>query len=120
MRQSLVVFLMVVTATPVAAQLRREYRSATQAVPLQAFQPLSSGDWAHALRGGAISPALSVATPNKRPAAIDSTPASRRTCPMPVLTPDSTRYSVAVPSAPSAAKRQAMPVVVPTCHNPLR
>jgi hypothetical protein len=75
------------------------------------------------LRGGVLDPAVSMFAVPPAIASltrVDTITTQRRTCPMPVLAPDSTRFATARVPVRDSAAHDAMPTLAPPCENPLR
>ena len=86
--------------------------------PIQQFQPWAPATLDDALH--TVTPAASLLFPPGVAAfRVDSLRAPRHTCPMPVATPDTTRFPVISRSRRDSLLEDPMPTVAPRCENPL-
>ena len=87
--------------------------------PIQQFQAWPRATLDDALR--TLTPAASMlVAPGLSAFRVDSLRAPRHTCPMPVMTPDTTRFPVISRSRRDSLFEDPMPTVAPRCENPLR
>lgn len=102
---------------PLGAQPQAPSRAAMPS-PIQQFQGWTPSTFDDALRS--LSPAASMlVAPGLAAFRVDSLQAPRRTCPMPVMTPDTTRFPVISRSRRDSLLQDPMPTVAPRCENPL-
>src|SRR5262252_4386708 len=109
--------LLAILSTSAAAQRRRYYTPLSSPIA-SAFQNPSAADLARTLTGGPL-PKSSPVSARRQPLP-DSVGAPRRTCPIPILVPDSTGLERAFSQRLDSASRTRMPILKPPCTNPLK
>ena len=114
-RLGLVVLLILGVSTSALAQRRISY-TLRPATPIL-FQAPTSADLARALTGGTLPSASSPAVGKP---AVDSAATTVSTCTMPFVTMDSTRVARMPNTSRDSVSRDRMPVLRPSCANPLR
>ena len=120
-RRGLIALGVLLLAAPVGAQQRIHIPFSPPA-PAQPFQAPTTADLGRLLSGGTLAPPTSIITAPQIPANIvlDPARARLRTCPMPVLAPDSTRFAKRSAPVRDIVPQDRMPILTPSCENPLR
>jgi hypothetical protein len=121
-RRMLVALCFVFLAGPLEAQRRIYSRVVAPPTP-EAFQSPTTAELGRLLRGGSLAPPASVLVAPHTAASltrVDTIRARRRTCPMPVLAPDSARFAAGPIPVRDSLSRDPMPTFAPLCENPLR